>query len=48
MAKQGGKVLEITENIIKGVKLQKSIKSTIQVAFDYSDVCSLEVVLYEH
>jgi hypothetical protein len=48
VAKQGGKALEISENIIKGVKLEKSIKSTIQVEFDYSDVCSLEVALYGH
>lgn len=48
MAKQDGKALEIVENIIKGVKLEKCIKSTIQVAFDYSDICSLEVVLYVH
>lgn len=47
-AKVDGIDLKITENAIIGIPLAENVKTTLQVEFDYSDICSLEVVVYGH
>ena len=47
-AEADGINLKITENAIKGIALAKNVKTTLQVEFDYSDICSLEVAVYGH
>ncbi len=47
-AEMDGTKLYVDDNAIKGVSLAKNVKSTLQVGFDYSDICSLEVAVYGH
>ena len=47
-AEVNGTNLEIAENAIKNIKLSKNVKTTFRVEFDYSDICSLEVEVYEY
>ncbi|MCH5264794.1 MAG: hypothetical protein J1F02_02765 [Lachnospiraceae bacterium] len=48
MAKTRNKNLDISGNIINGINLEKGVKTAIQIKFDYSDICSLEVIVYGH
>ncbi len=47
-AEVNGTNLKIAENTIKDIKLSKNVKTTFHVEFDYSDICSLEVEVYEY
>jgi len=47
-AEMNGVNLMIVENAIKGISLAKDVKTILRVRFDYSDICSLEVMVYGH
>lgn len=47
-AEVNGIKLKIAENAIMDITFIKNVKTTLQVEFDYSDICSLEVAVYGH